>query len=156
MVGSKVEVRFFSPLRHSERDCLALTCISRIALFVTAGRGAFAGSHHRDLPDAPRGPASTRAGRQAKESTHGTPAPSDKARPAKEQREEKKTLTDFKIVGLEVPELDWRWGVVHGQDREEEVEGSGGRKRKAEVGNEGQFRFIFLPRYVVSPSDKYI
>ena len=101
------------------------------------GRGAYGGGQQRDVPDAPRGPAAARAGRQPKEPSTPSQAQQDKAR--SKEKEEKKTLSDFKIVGLEVPELEWKWGLVPERERErdDEAEGSGGRKRKAEGGNEG-------------------
>jgi hypothetical protein len=94
--------------------------------FSPAGRGAFSGGQQRDLPDAPRGPAATRAGRQPKESSTPTQAQQDKSRP--KEKEDKKTLSE------------WKWGLVPERERErdDEAEGSGGRKRKAEGGDDGQ------------------
>lgn len=47
-----------------------------------------------------------------------------------------------------MPELEWKWGVVPETAREDETEGSGGRKRKAEGGNDGarslHFGEVFL------------
>lgn len=54
-------------------------------------------------------------------------ANAEKARAAKEKEDSKRTLTDFKIVGLELPELLWKWGNVPEKEREEE-----GKKRKAD------------------------
>lgn len=34
------------------------------------------------------------------------------AAPGGKKEENKRTLTDFKIVGLEIPELEWSWGVL--------------------------------------------
>ncbi|CED82438.1 hypothetical protein [Phaffia rhodozyma] len=110
------------------------------------GRGmrgaAYSSSHPRAdyAPhDAPRGPSSTRYHARAslgnvppkKDTPTGTPVV-PRAKMAKEEGP-KQTFTDFKIIGLEVPELSWKWGVV---DREDEVEGGNGRKRKADAGSE--------------------
>lgn len=110
-----------------------------LTLSHSAGRGAFGGGggQSRDMPDAPRGPAATRAGRQPKEPSTPSQTPQEKTRT--KEKEDKKTLSDFKIVGLEVPELEWKWGLVPERERErdDEADGSSGRKRKAEGGNEG-------------------
>lgn len=114
---------------------LALTIWAHFTFILSGARGgAFASSFHH-TPDAPRGPSK---GRNAAKIKDDSSAPSSlsaanaidtssKQSRKEKAQEEKRTVTDFKIVGLELPELAWRWGLVPEKEREEE-----GKKRKAD------------------------
>ena len=114
---------------------------------MTGGRGAF--QANLSTADAPRGPRGGPSGGRANVSQSAAAAASlsaanaEKARVAKDKEDSKRTLTDFKIVGLELPELLWKWGSVPEKEREEE-----GKKRKADgTGSdvEGQFKSLLHP-----------
>ncbi|OCF78804.1 hypothetical protein I204_00748 [Kwoniella mangroviensis CBS 8886] len=92
-------------------------------------RGGFSGRGGRGggMAGAPRGPSgmmrrdnNTPTGGGARSSL----PPSKKDTPRKEKRREetRTTMTDFRIVGIEVKALGWSWGKVGGQEVEEEEE----------------------------------
>ncbi|WWD07175.1 hypothetical protein V865_005272 [Kwoniella europaea PYCC6329] len=92
-------------------------------------RGGYSGRGGRGggMAGAPRGPSgmmrrdnNTPTGGGARSSL----PPSKKDTPRKEKRREelRTTMTDFRIVGIEVKGLGWSWGKVGGQEVEEEEE----------------------------------
>lgn len=108
--------------------------------------GSFASSSFHNTPDAPRGPAKSRNGAKVDRdhaATSGPPFSSvntiEKSTKKDKSNEERRTVTDFKIVGLELPELSWKWGIVPEKEREEE-----GKKRKAD-GSEAGGEYPGLP-----------
>ncbi|OAX43076.1 hypothetical protein K503DRAFT_766174 [Rhizopogon vinicolor AM-OR11-026] len=68
-----------------------------------------------------QGHASSRAGRQDGSTSFGNRDASQFASSGKKD-ENRRTLTDFKIVGLEMPELGWSWGVLPSPIKAEEKE----------------------------------
>ncbi|KAG1753688.1 uncharacterized protein EDB91DRAFT_1099336 [Suillus paluster] len=90
------------------------------------GGGSFnAGHQHHQNSAAFRGRgqghASGRAGRQDGSTNFGNRDASQFASSGKKD-ENRRTLTDFKIVGLEMPELGWTWGVLPSPIKAEEKE----------------------------------
>ncbi|WWC72790.1 uncharacterized protein I206_106754 [Kwoniella pini CBS 10737] len=85
------------------------------------GRGGRGGSV--GVVGAPRGPSVMRVGRGSL-----PPAPIKKDTsthnntPKKEKRKEelRTTMTDFRIIGIEVKGLDWSWGKINGEEEVEE------------------------------------
>lgn len=112
--------------------------------FPSGGRGGAVGQF--SVVDAPSGPKNRR--NKEKNEQQGT-LPNGSALSSvnsitaskKKEDDSKRTLTDFKIVGLELPELSWKWGFVPEKEREEE-----GKKRKAELGSEGGGEYFFRLR----------
>ncbi|KAG2362010.1 hypothetical protein BDR07DRAFT_1407983 [Suillus spraguei] len=90
------------------------------------GGGSFnAGhQHHQNNPafrGRGQGHTSGRAGRQDGSTNFGNRDASQFASSGKKD-ENRRTLTDFKIVGLEMPELGWTWGVLPSPIKAEEKE----------------------------------
>lgn len=98
---------------------------------VRGGRGG--GGLGAGLPNAPRGPSHMRRGHDTSRSHRDRERErevNDRKRREKSkdagQKEDKTTLTDFRIVGIEVKSLGWSWGQIGHEveeDEEEEVDG---------------------------------
>ena len=77
--------------------------------------------------NAPRGPSHMRRERQESQRQRSakeqSPSKSDKKDKKKEKEKDsaKTTLTDFRIVGIEMKELGWSWGLV-GEEAMNQVE----------------------------------
>lgn len=90
------------------------------------GGGSFNAGHQHHQNNAPfrgrgQGHTSGRAGRQDGSTNFGNRDASQFASSGKKD-ENRRTLTDFKIVGLEMPELGWTWGVLPSPIKAEEKE----------------------------------
>ncbi|KAG1773865.1 hypothetical protein EDD22DRAFT_856867 [Suillus occidentalis] len=90
------------------------------------GGGSFNAGHQHHQNNAPfrgrgQGHTSGRTGRQDGSTTFGNRDASQFASSGKKD-ENRRTLTDFKIVGLEMPELGWTWGVLPSPIKAEEKE----------------------------------
>lgn len=90
------------------------------------GGGSFNAGHQHHQNNATfrgrgQGHASTRASRQDGSTSFGNRDASQFASSGKKD-ENRRTLTDFKIVGLEMPELGWSWGVLPSPIKAEEKE----------------------------------
>ncbi|KAG2051299.1 hypothetical protein BDR06DRAFT_959078 [Suillus hirtellus] len=90
------------------------------------GGGSFNAGHQHHQNNAAfrgrgQGHASGRAGRQDGSTNFGNRDASQFASSGKKD-ENRRTLTDFKIVGLEMPELGWTWGVLPSPIKAEEKE----------------------------------
>ena len=93
------------------------------------GRGMRGGARG-GMMNVPRGPAGMRRQEPPKQARDLDRKRKDKERDRAREKEEKITMTDFRIVGIEVKGLDWAWGLVGGEHEEikdeikaEEVEG---------------------------------
>ncbi|KIK43224.1 hypothetical protein CY34DRAFT_804079 [Suillus luteus UH-Slu-Lm8-n1] len=90
------------------------------------GGGSFNAGHQHHQNNAPfrgrgQGHTSGRAARQDGSTNFGNRDASQFASSGKKD-ENRRTLTDFKIVGLEMPELGWTWGVLPSPIKAEEKE----------------------------------
>lgn len=90
------------------------------------GGGSFNAGHQHHQNNAAfrgrgQGHTSSRAGRQDGSTNFGNRDASQFASSGKKD-ENRRTLTDFKIVGLEMPELGWTWGVLPSPIKAEEKE----------------------------------
>ncbi|WVW80670.1 hypothetical protein I302_102656 [Kwoniella bestiolae CBS 10118] len=89
-------------------------------------RGGYSGRGGRGggMAGAPRGPSGMmrRDGNTPGSRSSVPPSSAKKDTPRKEKRREdlRTTMTDFRIVGIEVKGLGWSWGKIGGQEEEEE------------------------------------
>ncbi|ORY21156.1 hypothetical protein BCR39DRAFT_554155 [Naematelia encephala] len=74
--------------------------------------------------NAPRGPANMRRNDRGGSVAKKVDSKSDRDKEKKHRDKEKElktTMTDFRIVGIEMKELGWKWGLVDGQDDKADV-----------------------------------
>lgn len=71
--------------------------------------------------NAPRGPAGMRRQDQATGRKEVDRKRREKEKDRYREREERITMTDFRIVGIEVKGLDWTWGLIGGKQPEDKV-----------------------------------
>lgn len=98
--------------------------------------------------NAPRGPSHMRRERQDHQRQRSarsevSPGKKDSRKDKKKEKEAKTTLTDFRIVGIEMKELGWKWGLVgeeamnQAEEDEEKAEKSEAEVKTENVDGEG-------------------
>jgi len=97
--------------------------------------------------NAPRGPSHMRRERQDHQRQRSarsevSPGKRDTRKDKKKEKEAKTTLTDFRIVGIEMKELGWKWGLVgeeamnQAEEDEEKAEKGEAEVKTEDVGGE--------------------